>query len=88
MQTIAGGFMMASKRVMFEVVENIGPNNRRDVLKEKLISSSLVRIAVAFVTELGLDQILELFRRITAVGVGTVPGIVFTNPEINFAGST
>jgi HKD family nuclease len=59
---------MASPRVAFEVIENTGPNNLRDVLKAQLARASEVCIAVAFVTEAGLDEIIQPLRQVAAQG--------------------
>jgi HKD family nuclease len=59
---------MSSKRLAFEVIENSGPNNLRDVLKAKLGKASKVSIAVAFVTESGLNDIIQPLRQVAVHG--------------------
>jgi HKD family nuclease len=59
---------MATKILGFEVIENSGPNNLRDTLRAKLAKASEVCVAVAFVTESGLDEILQSLRQVAAHG--------------------
>lgn len=75
---------MASKKLTFQVIENSGPNNIRDVLKAKLSSASEVCIAVAFVTQAGLDEIIQPLRQVAAGGrVRLITGLYqrFTEPR-------
>ncbi|OQA93944.1 MAG: hypothetical protein BWY27_00010 [Bacteroidetes bacterium ADurb.Bin234] len=59
---------MVSKSIAFEVIENSGPNNLRDTLRTKLTKASEVFIAVAFVTEAGLDEIIQPLRQVASQG--------------------
>lgn len=52
----------------FEVVENSGPNNLRDLLKAKLAKASAVDIGVAFVTESGIGEIIQPLRQVAVKG--------------------
>ncbi len=52
----------------FEVIENSGPNNLRDTLRAKLAKASEVCIAVAFITESGLDEIIQPLRQVATQG--------------------
>ncbi len=52
----------------FDIIENNGPNNLRDILKAKLPQASEVCIAVAFVTQSGLDIIAQPLREVAAQG--------------------
>ena len=52
----------------FEIIENNGPNNLRDILKAKLAQASEVCIAVAFVTRSGLDVIAQPLREVATQG--------------------
>lgn len=75
---------MASKSTALEVIENSGPNNLRDVLRAKLAKASDVCIAVAFVTESGLDEIIQPLRRVATRGkVRLITGLYqrFTEPK-------
>jgi HKD family nuclease len=60
--------IMSSKSIAFEVIENSGPNNLRDALKAKLGKASQVRIAAAFVTQSGLDEIIQALRQVATQG--------------------
>jgi HKD family nuclease len=51
-----------------DVIENNGPDNLRDALKSELRHVSRVSIAVAFVTQAGLDEILQPLRQVAANG--------------------
>lgn len=57
---------MESKSITFQVIENSGPNNLRDILKAYLSKSSKVSIAAAFVTAAGLSEIASSLRRVAA----------------------
>lgn len=59
---------MALKSTAIEVIENSGPNNLRDVLKAKLAKASEVCIAAAFVTESGLDEIIQPLGQVATQG--------------------
>jgi HKD family nuclease len=59
---------MATGVVGFDVIENSGPNNLRDLLKVKLAEASEVYIAVAFLTESGLAEIIQPLRQVAARG--------------------
>ncbi len=51
-----------------DVIENSGPDNLRDMLKAKLHRAVDVSIAVAFVTQSGLDELLQSLRQVAAGG--------------------
>ncbi|NKE72803.1 phospholipase D-like domain-containing protein [Candidatus Manganitrophus noduliformans] len=51
-----------------EIIENSGPNNLRDALRAKLANASDVSIAVAFITESGLDEIIQSLRQAASRG--------------------
>ena len=52
----------------FEIIQNNGPDNLRDTLNHQLKRSSEVFIAVAFLTQAGLDKILQSLREVAAEG--------------------
>lgn len=54
--------------ISFEVIENKGPNNLRDVLRAKLPKAMEVCIAVAFVTDSGVHEIIQALRQVSAHG--------------------
>jgi HKD family nuclease len=54
--------------VKLDIIENNGPDNLRDTLKSQLGRVSDVSIAVAFVTQAGLDEILQPLRQVAANG--------------------
>jgi HKD family nuclease len=54
--------------VKLDIVENSGPDNLRDTLKSQLRRISEVSIAVAFVTQAGLDEIVQALRQVAASG--------------------
>ncbi len=75
---------MAPNKPVFLVIENSGPNNVRDILKVKLSTASQVCIAVAFVTQAGLGEILQPLRQVAANGkVRIITGLYqrFTEPR-------
>lgn len=51
-----------------DIIENNGPDNLRDTLKTQLRRVSEVSIAVAFVTQAGLDEIMQSLRQVAANG--------------------
>jgi HKD family nuclease len=51
-----------------DFIENNGPDNLRDTLKAQLARASHVCIAVAFVTQSGLADILQPLRQVAATG--------------------
>ena len=51
-----------------DIIENNGPDNLRDTLKSQLRSVTEVSIAVAFVTQAGLDEIVQSLRQVAAHG--------------------
>lgn len=51
-----------------EIIENSGPNNMRDNLKLMLRKATKVDLAVAFVTQSGLAQIIQPLRQIAENG--------------------
>ena len=51
-----------------DIIENSGPDNLRDTLKSQLRRASEVSIAVAFVTQAGLDEIVQPLRQVAANG--------------------
>jgi len=57
-----------TKNVTIEVIENSGPNHLRGALRGKLAQASEVCIAVAFITESGLDEIIQPLRQVAAQG--------------------
>lgn len=59
---------IAGEAGTFEVVENSGPNNLRDLLKARFAKASRVDIAVAFITESGLAEIIQPLRQVAAGG--------------------
>ena len=52
----------------FECIENKGPDNLRDTLRGQLAGASDASIAAAFVTQPGLDEILQPLRQVAANG--------------------
>ncbi|MBM3130029.1 MAG: NgoFVII family restriction endonuclease [Chloroflexi bacterium] len=54
--------------ISFEIIENRGPNNLRDVLRAKFPKATEVCIAVAFVTESGVHEIIQALRQVSAHG--------------------
>jgi HKD family nuclease len=56
------------KPFSFEIIENSGPDNLRDTLKTKLAQATEVCIAVAFLTQSGLDEIIQPLRQVAAKG--------------------
>lgn len=52
----------------FEIIENSGPDNLRDVLKTKIAQATEVYIAVAFLTQSGLDEIIQPLRQVAVKG--------------------
>lgn len=75
---------MKSKAASFGVIGNNGPANLRDTLKVVLTHASHVSIAVAFVTQSGLTEILLPLRQVAARGsVRFLTGLYqrFTDPE-------
>ncbi len=54
--------------VKLDIIENNGPDNLRDALKSHLRRVSEVSIAVAFVTQAGLDEIVQALRQVAANG--------------------
>jgi len=74
---------MGSESARFEIIENSGPNNLRDVLRAKLAEASEVCIAVAFLTESGLREIIQPLRQVAVRGrVKIITGLYqsFTEP--------
>jgi HKD family nuclease len=59
---------MPSQGTAFEVIENSGKDNLRDALKHILSRASEVSIAVAFVTQAGLDEIIQPLRQVATEG--------------------
>lgn len=61
---------MKSSPVSFEFIENSGPDNLRDTLKALLSQTSTneVCIAVAFLTQSGLNEIIQPLRQVAAQG--------------------
>jgi HKD family nuclease len=51
-----------------ELIENRGPDNFRDVVNSYLHRATCVRIAVAFVTRKGVNQIIQPLRQVAAHG--------------------
>lgn len=51
-----------------DIIENSGPDNLRDVLNFQLSRAARVSIAVAFVTQSGLEEILQSLRQVAANG--------------------
>ena len=51
-----------------DIIENNGPDNLRDTLKSHLRRVSEVSIAVAFVTQGGLDELAQSLRQVAANG--------------------
>jgi HKD family nuclease len=75
---------MASKKPIFQVIDNSGPNNIGNVLKAKLSGASEVCIAVAFITQAGLDEVIQSLRQVAAGGsVRLITGLYqrFTEPQ-------
>src|SRR5579883_985288 len=54
--------------VKLDTIENNGPDNLRDTLKFQLTRAKDVSIAVAFVTQAGLDEIVQPLRQAAANG--------------------
>jgi HKD family nuclease len=54
--------------VKLDIIENNGPDNLRDTLKARFRRASDVSIAVAFVTQSGLDEVLQPLRQVAASG--------------------
>jgi HKD family nuclease len=61
---------LKSSSVSFEFIENNGPDNLRDTLKALLSKTSTneVCVAVAFITQSGLDEIIQPLRQVAAQG--------------------
>lgn len=61
---------MKSSPVSFEFIENSGPDNLRDTLKALLLQASTneVCIAVAFLTQSGLNEIIQPLRQVATQG--------------------
>jgi HKD family nuclease len=59
---------LKSKNISFEIIENSGPDNLRDTLKAKLAQATEVCIEVAFLTQAGLDEIIQPLRQVAAQG--------------------
>lgn len=61
---------MKSSPVSFEFIENSGPDNLRDTLKTLLnqTNTNEVCIAVAFLTQSGLNEIIQSLRQVAAHG--------------------
>lgn len=59
---------LGGTKTAIDVVENSGPDNLRDLLKQRLAQSSVAHIAVAFVTQSGLDDLLQSLRQVAAHG--------------------
>lgn len=61
---------MKSSPVSFEFIENSGPDNLRDTLKALLTQTNTneVCIAVAFLTQSGLNEIIQPLRQVAAQG--------------------
>src|ERR1700722_2408491 len=51
-----------------DIIENSGPDNLRDTLKAHLRRASDVSIAVAFVTQAGLDEVVQSLRQVAEQG--------------------
>jgi HKD family nuclease len=54
--------------VKLDIIENSGPDNLRDTLKTQLHRMSEVSIAVAFVTQSGLDDLAQRLQQIAING--------------------
>jgi HKD family nuclease len=54
--------------IKIDLIENRGPDNFRDVFNSNLRHATSVRIAVAFVTRKGLNQIIQPLRQVAAHG--------------------
>jgi HKD family nuclease len=54
--------------VKLDIIENNGPDNLRDTLKSQLRRASEVSIAVAFITQAGLDELVQALRQVAANG--------------------
>lgn len=75
---------MRPKNFLLGLIENSGPDNLRDTLKAKLEKASEVRIAVAFLTQLGLSEIVQALRQVAVEGnVKLITGLYqfFTEPQ-------
>jgi HKD family nuclease len=59
---------LKSNNISFEIIENSGPDNLRDTLKVKLAQATEVCIEVAFITQAGLDEIIQPLRQVAAQG--------------------
>jgi len=59
---------LKSKNISFEIIENSGPDNLRDTLKIKLAQTIEVSIEVAFLTQAGLNEIIQPLRQVAALG--------------------
>lgn len=61
---------MKSSPVSFEFIENNGPDNLRDTLKALLLQASTneVCISVAFLTQSGLNEIIQPLRQVATQG--------------------
>ena len=69
---------------MFGIIENCGPNNLRDTLRAEIKKAFEVRIAVAFVTQSGLEKIIQPLREVSVRGkVRLITGLYqcFTEPK-------
>src|SRR5437016_13080803 len=54
--------------LIFDIIENSGPDNLRDTLRSHLRRASEVSIAVAFVRQSGLDEIVQALRQVATRG--------------------
>ncbi|GAB4298115.1 MAG: hypothetical protein Kow0090_13470 [Myxococcota bacterium] len=53
----------------FEIINNNGPNNLRDILEEIIPQAKSINIAVAFISEKGLDKIIGVLNKAANKGV-------------------
>ncbi|MGE5296878.1 MAG: phospholipase D-like domain-containing protein [Solirubrobacterales bacterium] len=67
-----------------DLIENSGPDNLRDTLKAQISHASEVSIAVAFITQAGLDEIVQPLQQVATNGkVRLLTGLYqkFTEPR-------
>ena len=62
------GDLIETVIVKLDVIENSGPDNLRDTLKARLARASDVSFAVAFVTQSGLNVLVQVLRTVAATG--------------------
>ena len=75
---------LKATKTVFDIIENVGPDNLRDTLKVKLRIAKDVFISVAFITQSGLNEIIQPLRQVASQGkVKLITGLYqgFTEPK-------